>query len=411
MASPTGSPPHRRQRVALIAGLTTTALAIGAVPAFAHATFPGATAPGSVASPYSPASTQMLNMYVPYEGEIFTGGPNDGLPATTTDVKVTVPAGWTGPVCGDAKLAASISAPGDVVPGWTCSISTSGGHEVLHWTGPAVADPVNSAEFFTFGVTAPSPATVTRYGAVPSTATPPAYATGEGFRALQHYANAKDVDWKTPDLGGDATGLVRTVAAAAAPSPTPSPTPSTGPSPTPAPSTSPTPAPTPSTTPAPGATIGTQDLSATVPGTPVVEEFSVSYANSAISLTAGTATGTYFPFSGALNPITLKDTRTAAPAWALSGQAGDFTGLTGSARYLGWTPQVLTAGAGAVVGPAVGNALESPAGPGLAASSGLASAPPGHPTGTAGLGANLSLRLPSATPGGSYSSVLTLTAI
>jgi hypothetical protein len=50
-------------------------------------------------------------------------------------------------------------------------------------------------------------------------------------------------------------------------------------------------------------------------------------------------------------------------------------------------------------------------GDGLRAASLLASAPVGHAPGTATVGADLDLRLPAATPAGSYSATLTITAL
>ena len=67
------------------------------------------------------------------------------------------------------------------------------------------------------------------------------------------------------------------------------------------------------------------------------------------------------------------------------------------------------AGAGAVPGAAVAPALGG--GAGLAASSVLASATDGHGAGSATLGAGLDLRVPAETAPGTYSALLTLTAI
>ena len=98
------------------------------------------------------------------------------------------------------------------------------------------------------------------------------------------------------------------------------------------------------------------------------------------------------------NGVSREDTR----------QVGDFTGgLDG--RYLGWSPTVVTAGAGATAGPAVDSGFVS--GNGLKDSSVLGSASAGHATGTGSIGAGLDLRVPATTDAGTYSTTLTLTAL
>lgn len=118
--------------------------------------------------------------------------------------------------------------------------------------------------------------------------------------------------------------------------------------------------------------------------------------------------GTFLQATGSITPIVVTDTRTGGPEWSVSGQVADFTaGLPG--RYLGWSPQVLAPGAGATAGAEVPSGIVS--GDGLTVPSVLASAPSGHASGTASIGANLDLRLPVDTAAGEYSTVLTITAL
>ncbi|MEU6497456.1 metallophosphoesterase, partial [Streptomyces sp. NPDC046984] len=87
---------------------------------------------------------------------------------------------------------------------------------------------------------------------------------------------------------------------------------------------------------------------------------------------------------------------------------GDFTGAL-PGRYLGWTPSVLTDGAGAQAGTSVAPGIDG--GDGLTTSATLGSATTGHAKGTGTLGANLDLRLPTTTDPGTYTTTLTLTAL
>jgi hypothetical protein len=137
--------------------------------------------------------------------------------------------------------------------------------------------------------------------------------------------------------------------------------------------------------------------------------FSIAFSGAPVLLTANGPQGTHFSFTGSINPVTVTDTRASAPAWTLSGLTGDFTGLAGSAKYLGWTPTMATPGGGAVLGPVVASGFDS--GDGLSVPKELAHGLSGHPPGTAAVGADLNLKLPAGTPGGTYSSILTLTAI
>jgi surface-anchored protein len=117
---------------------------------------------------------------------------------------------------------------------------------------------------------------------------------------------------------------------------------------------------------------------------------------------------------GALRPVAVTDTRVARPGWNVSGQVTDFATSAGDrfgGHYLGWTPAVLSAAPGQGVIPGTTVAPGFPDGPGLASGATLATAAPGSGLGTARLGADLRLELPTETPPGTYRAVLTLTAI
>ena len=219
---------RRRWRAITVIGLAVATVVAVAAPALAHPSFPnvgpgfanpsGGTGVGTQTPPYAPGSRPTLNLRMPFErdGVIFQGAVN-----TTVDVTVTVPAGWTDPACGAASTSVGSSQVGTVVPGWSCVLETADGHDVLHWSGPQVSPgqtAVDSAQFFTFQVTVPSPATQTSYGA---------FGGPEGFFAVQKYADGDTSIWKCPNdprpATDVATGLVRTVAGTS-PSPPPPPT-------------------------------------------------------------------------------------------------------------------------------------------------------------------------------------------
>lgn len=126
--------------------------------------------------------------------------------------------------------------------------------------------------------------------------------------------------------------------------------------------------------------------------------------------------------AGELNPVTVTDTRAGNPGWNVSGQVTDFAdGASHSINgaNLGWSPKVIDKGAsqtiaaGPLVDPALGIApgAPAPAGKGLAAARTMATAGNGSGLGTAHLGAGLSLNVPTSTVAGTYTAVLTLTAI
>jgi hypothetical protein len=119
----------------------------------------------------------------------------------------------------------------------------------------------------------------------------------------------------------------------------------------------------------------------------------------------------YFQATGQINAIAVSDTRRSLAPWAISAQVSDFQDgtKTFSGKYLGWTPAVFQAGAGAVAGPQVASGYTT--GNGLSQPSVLGSATAGHSRGSAQLGAYLDLKIPVDVNKGSYRSTLTLTAL
>lgn len=126
--------------------------------------------------------------------------------------------------------------------------------------------------------------------------------------------------------------------------------------------------------------------------------------------------------SGNLNPVTVTDTRAGNPGWNVSGQATDFGDGAShaiNAGNLGWSPSIvdklavqnITAGPAVTAAAAIAPGAAAPAGVGLAGSRTLATAAPLGGNGTAHLTAGLSLNVPTSTVAGTYTSVLTLTAI
>lgn len=127
-----------------------------------------------------------------------------------------------------------------------------------------------------------------------------------------------------------------------------------------------------------------------------------------VALGTAANAGDHWAASGSMVPIVVSDTRSGGPTWSISGQVSDFSGgISGS--FVGWTPQIISPGAGATEGEAVASGFDS--GPGLSTSAVLAAAETGHPTGSAVIGAELILKLPIATEPGSYSTTLTITAL
>ena len=121
--------------------------------------------------------------------------------------------------------------------------------------------------------------------------------------------------------------------------------------------------------------------------------------------------------TGALNPVTVSDTRNTFPGWSVTGQDGNWTG-SGTAQgasmsgdHLGWTPTSSTTPL--TQGVALGSAV-APASPGLGTTAAvLASvfAGLGNGFGTTTLGANLNLLIPALQAAGGYTSDLSITAV
>ncbi|MEU4096902.1 hypothetical protein AB0F62_31660, partial [Streptomyces sp. NPDC026673] len=135
-----------------------------------------------------------------------------------------------------------------------------------------------------------------------------------------------------------------------------------------------------------------QTITATVPEQAGEFTWTIDAGDRAVTLSDAVNKGAYLQSTGDLKPVKVTDTRAGAPAWSVSGQVGDFTGGL-SGRYLGWTPSVLTDGAGAQAGTAVAPGIDG--GDGLTTSATLGSATTGHTKGTGTLGAALDLRLPT----------------
>jgi hypothetical protein len=134
--------------------------------------------------------------------------------------------------------------------------------------------------------------------------------------------------------------------------------------------------------------------------------------NGLVSLgTAQEQSGDFFEATGKINPIAVSDTRRTLAPWSISASVGDFSdaGKTFSGKYLGWTPKVMTAGVGANAGDTVASGYDK--GDGLSVSRGLAAGDQGHARGTAKLGADLDLKIPTDVAKGSYRGTLTITAL
>jgi hypothetical protein len=144
-------------------------------------------------------------------------------------------------------------------------------------------------------------------------------------------------------------------------------------------------------------------------------------------ITNGAGAGQFFQATGALNQVTVVDTRDTDPGWTVNGRMGTFTqaipGAVISGDELGWTPaktsdtgpvtfsdgstydQAVTAGG--IVAP------NQPNGTGLGSSSGkvLGSAAATDGLGIAVLDGALKLWIPITARTGNYTGVLTITAV
>lgn len=132
----------------------------------------------------------------------------------------------------------------------------------------------------------------------------------------------------------------------------------------------------------------------------------------AVQLSAPENVGDRLRLTGALPEVTVTDSRTAAQAgtggWAVSGQADTFTSASRSltADHLGWTPTVLTPRPGLTAGAAVATVMD--AGPGLATPSRLAVADAEGRWGSATVGADLLMEVPTDVQPGTYTGMMTL---
>lgn len=142
---------------------------------------------------------------------------------------------------------------------------------------------------------------------------------------------------------------------------------------------------------------------------------SVDPADRTVTLPAMTLSpdATRWTAEGELRPVTVTDTRSADPGWNAVAQVSAFTSgeSAHSGAHLGWFPSLTSASASQTVtpGPGVDGLLDG--GPGLATSQLLASAAPGAGNGTAVLQADLALGLPTDVESGTYTALVTFTAI
>lgn len=156
-----------------------------------------------------------------------------------------------------------------------------------------------------------------------------------------------------------------------------------------------------------------QEIQVDVPqGAPGEFGWTIDGYNGLVDMGTATEQGDAFVASGEINPIKVTDSRRTRAPWSISASVGDFTDGDKSfeGSYLGWTPEVLEAGAGAVAGAAVPSGYDDN-GQGLAVSRGLAAAEQGHERGSARLGADLELKIPSEVAKGTYRTTLTITAL
>ncbi|MBC7519184.1 MAG: hypothetical protein H7248_09980 [Microbacteriaceae bacterium] len=136
---------------------------------------------------------------------------------------------------------------------------------------------------------------------------------------------------------------------------------------------------------------------------------SVMLSGVATSVDLGTAvlSGGMLTATGQLGSLTVTDSRqTDAAAWNLTGQTSDFTVGTKSfsGKYLGWTPALVGSTNAGTAGAAV-----LPGTTGLKTASVLATGSVVSGQTTTTTGATLNLAVPSNTPSGAYTAVLTLT--
>ena len=159
----------------------------------------------------------------------------------------------------------------------------------------------------------------------------------------------------------------------------------------------------------------TQDIIATLPASAGALVISVDPDDRTVLMPDFelAADGASWHTSGGLRPVTVTDTRAGAPGWTASGQVSDFASTAGdiAGSHLGWSPKVLSQadGQGVTAGSPVAPGF--PTGDGLSVSQTLGGAASGTGTGTAQLGADLELRVPTTTAPGTYQATITFTAL
>lgn len=194
----------------------------------------------------------------------------------------------------------------------------------------------------------------------------------------------------------------------ALPDPTPAPTPTPEPTPTPDPTPTPTPIPP------PGGSQVTQQILTTLGDGEGALVMTVNGDPQVVLPPAALApSGDHWETAGALQTVSVTDTRSTTPGWNVVGSVGSFAGDAGTfgGKYLGWAPQVAAQPPGGAVVPGDAVAPGLTQGDGLSVPSVLGLAPAGAGRGTSQLGADLRLHVPSDKPAGSYTATLTLTAI
>jgi surface-anchored protein len=125
------------------------------------------------------------------------------------------------------------------------------------------------------------------------------------------------------------------------------------------------------------------------------------------------STATRWSSEGELRPVTVTDTRSADPGWNAAAQVSEFSSDAGgfSSSHLGWLPGVVSTGDSQQVTPGAAVEGELDGGPGLSTSQILAAATAGAGKGTCVLGADLQLDLPTDVESGTYTALVTFTAI
>ncbi|MGQ0845344.1 MAG: hypothetical protein ACT4QF_14550 [Sporichthyaceae bacterium] len=336
-----------------------------------------------------------LTLGVPYDGSVMG---NVGRP---TQIRVRLPAGWHSAECGGTRVASPSGQVVEELSQWTCSNAGSmGGAQVLLWSGQGLplTVPDFSKQQVSFAVTAPAADDTGAWGTQGST-------NIEGFWVETSYTRLEHSDvwaWKSPNSPASWSGEVsEDLVLAVGPGPI-------DPPPVGVCAERAGQAPQQSWRFPDAQGRAFQCLGVVVPPLGPGEFAWSVVGNTPVTLSQGELQGAYRQFVGILHPVVVSDTRQGGPDWSVSGQVGEVsTGLT--AAGFGWAPVIAQAGAGAVAGPVVASGY--PTGTGLSEVSLLASAPNGHPRGSATIRANLDVRMPADIDPGTYVAVLTLTAL